>query len=95
MTLLKNKILLIALSALFFTFTQAQKAPDPVVINGHITDKGSYTKIYLDTLNGQNPWIFASAIIEGDGSFKIIAPINATDIFRLRLDDAAHKILYS
>ena len=93
MTLLKNKILLIALSALFFTFTQAQKAPNPIVINGHITDKGSYTKIYLDTLNGQNPWIFASAIIEGDGSFKIIAPINATDIFRLRLDDQNYMML--
>ena len=93
MTLLKNKILLIALSTLIFTFTQAQKAPNPVVINGHIADKGTYTKIYLDTLNGQNPWIFASSIIESDGSFKLVAPITATDIFRLRLDDKNYMML--
>jgi thiol-disulfide isomerase/thioredoxin len=93
MTLLKNKILLIALSSLIFTFTQAQKTPNPVVISGHITDKGAYTKIYLDTLNGQNPWIFASAAIDNDGSFKIVAPISSTDIFRLRLDDKNYMML--
>jgi thiol-disulfide isomerase/thioredoxin len=93
MTPLKNKILLIAISTLIFTFTQAQKAPNPVVISGHITDKGAYTKIYLDTLNGQNPWIFASTTIGNDGSFKLVAPITATDIFRLRLDDQNYMML--
>jgi len=93
MTLVKNKILLIAFSTLIFTFTQAQKAPNPVVISGHISDKGSYTKIYLDTLNGQNPWIFVSSAIDENGSFKLIAPIITTDIFRLRLDDKNYMMV--
>ncbi len=87
MNLLRNKLLLMAISAFFYAYTQAQKAPDPVVINGTITQSGAYKQIYLDTLNGNNPWIFVSSAIDSNGNFQLTAPITATDIFRLRLDD--------
>lgn len=93
MKILKNKFLLIVLTTLLFITAQAQKSPGPVVISGSIANKGSYTKVYLDTLNGQNPWIFASAAIDSNGSFKIVAPIKTTDIFRLRLDDKNYMML--
>ncbi len=93
MTFLKNKFFLLAFSCLLITISQAQKTPNPVVISGSIADKGAYTKIYLDTLNGENPWIFASADIESDGTFKLVAPIKAADIFRLRLDDKNYMML--
>jgi len=93
MILLKNKFFLIVISTLFYTFSQAQKAPQPLVINGTITEKGNYKQIFLDTLNGQNPWIYVSSAIDENGSFKLIAPITATDIFRLRLDDKNYMML--
>ncbi len=93
MILLKNKFFLIVLFTLFYTFSQAQKTPQPLVINGTITEKGAYKQIYLDTLNGQNPWIYVSSAIDENGSFKLIAPITATDIFRLRLDDKNYMMV--
>ena len=93
MNLLKNKFFLIVISTLLITIAQAQKAPNPVVINGTLTNKGAYTKIYLDTLNGQNPWIFVSAAIDSNGKFKLVAPITSADIFRLRLDDNNYMML--
>ena len=93
MNLLKIKFILIFISVLSITIATAQKTPEPLVINGTITDKGSYKQIYLDTLNGQNPWIYVSAAIDENGNFKLIAPITATDIFRLRLDDKNYMML--
>jgi len=93
MELLKNKFLLIVILILFSTLTRAQKTPDPVVINGTITDKGTYKQIYLDTLNGQNPWIFVSSAIDSNGNFKLVAPITSADIFRLRLDDKNYMMV--
>lgn len=93
MKFLKNTYFLIALSTLLFTLAHAQNAPDPVVISGTLTAKGTYTKIYLDTLNGQNPWIFVSAAIDSNGNFKLVAPITSADIFRLRLDDKNYMML--
>ncbi len=93
MYLLKNKLLLVAVSVLAFGFLYAQKAPNPVVINGTLAEKGSYTKIFLDTLNSQNPWIFATADITPDGKFRIETSISKTDIFRLRLDDENYMML--
>ena len=93
MNLLKNKFFLIAILSLLFTLAQAQKAPNPVIINGTLTNKGTYTKIYLDTINGQNPWIFVSAAIDSNGNFKLVAPITISDIFRLRLDDKNYMML--
>jgi thiol-disulfide isomerase/thioredoxin len=90
---MKNKLILIVISVIFSTLTQAQKAANPVVITGNIKDKGAYKQIYLDTLNGQNPWIFVSSAIDENGSFKLVVPITAADIFRLRLDDKNYMIL--
>lgn len=70
-----------------FTSMQAQRALKPVVINGKLGDKGSFTQIYLDTLNGKNPWIFAQSPINGDGTFQLNVSIMKPDIYRLRLDD--------
>ena len=93
MNLLKNTFSLITLSVLLFTFAQAQKVSEPVVINGTISEKSDYKQIYLDTLHGQNPWIFASSAIESNGAFKLVAPVKAPDIFRLRLDDKNYMML--
>jgi thiol-disulfide isomerase/thioredoxin len=93
MNLLKNKFFLIFISLLLFTISNAQKASDPVIISGTITDKGAYKQIYLDTLNGQNPWIFVSSAIDSNGNFKLVAPINTADIFRLRLDDKNYMMV--
>lgn len=93
MNVLKFKFFLIALSTLFITLAQGQKSQNPVIISGTIADKGAYKQIYLDTLNGQNPWIFVSSAIDSNGSFKLIAPITGTDIFRLRLDDKNYMML--
>lgn len=94
MNTLKNKFLLVAvLFTLLFTFTQAQKPINPVIINGTLTEKGAYKQIYLDTLNGQNPWLFVSSVIDSNGSFRLVAPITKADIFRLRLDDKNYMML--
>jgi len=93
MNLLKKKLILIFYSVLLTTVSWAQKSQDPVIISGIIAGKGAYKQIYLDTLNGQNPWIFVSATIDSNGSFKLVAPITATDIYRLRLDDQNYMML--
>jgi thiol-disulfide isomerase/thioredoxin len=93
MNLLRKKLFLFAISVLSYSLTQAQKAPDLVIINGTITQKGTYKQIYLDTLNGQNPWIFVSSTLDSNGNFKLVAPINAADIYRLRLDDNNYMML--
>lgn len=93
MNVLKNKIFLLAVFTLYFTFSQAQKSINPVVISGTLADKGAYKQIFLDTLNGQNPWIFVSAAIDSNGNFKLVAPITYADIFRLRLDDKNYMML--
>jgi thiol-disulfide isomerase/thioredoxin len=93
MNLFKNRIILAAFTVLTFISAQAQKVLNPVVINGTITQKGTFKQIYLDTLNGQNPWIFVSADIDENGSFKLVAPISTTDIFRLRLDDKNYMMV--
>jgi len=90
---MKKKFLLIVFSVLFSTLIQAQKATDPVIITGTITEKGSYKQIYLDTLNGQNPWIFVSSAIDENGNFELKAPISSADIFRLRLDDKNYMMV--
>ncbi len=71
----------------------AQKAPTPVVITGTLTVKGAYKQIYLDTLNGNNPWIFVSAALDSNGNFRLLAPVSAPDIFRLRLDDKNYMMI--
>lgn len=93
MNQLNIKFILIAISVLFVTSAQAQKSSDPVVISGTISEKGDYKQIYLDTLHSQNPWIFASSAIESNGAFKLVAPVKAADIFRLRLDDKNYMML--
>ena len=90
---MKNKFILVICSMLLYGATLAQKAPAPVVITGNIAVKGSYKQIYLDTLNGQNPWIFVSSAIDSNGNFKLVAPIAYADIFRLRLDDKNYMML--
>jgi thiol-disulfide isomerase/thioredoxin len=89
----KLKYLLVLLTLFIYTLVHAQKTSNLVVINGTITDKGAYTKIYIDTLKGQNPWIFASADLDENGSFKLVVPITSTDLFRLRLDDKNYIML--
>ena len=81
-------VFLLSCSSLF-----AQKAVNSVIINGTLIEKGAYKQIFLDTLNGQNPWIFVSSDIDENGSFKLVAPITKTDIFRLRLDDKNYMML--
>jgi thiol-disulfide isomerase/thioredoxin len=93
MNILKNKFILLIISALFFTIAQAQKNTNPVTINGTLSEKGDYKQIYLDTLHGQNPWIFVSSAIESNGTFKLVAPVTVPDIFRLRLDDKNYMML--
>jgi len=93
MNQLNIKFILIAISVLFVTSAQAQKSSAPVVISGTISEKGDYKQIYLDTLHSQNPWIFASSAIESNGAFKLVAPVKAADIFRLRLDDKNYMML--
>jgi len=93
MNQLNIKFILIAISVLFVTSAQAQKSSDPVVISGTISEKGDYKQIYLDTLHSQNPWIFASSAIESNGAFKLVAPVKAADIYRLRLDDKNYMML--
>lgn len=67
--------------------SNAQKNSKLVTISGKLGQKASYTQIYLDTLGGQNPWIYSSAPIAEDGSFELTASVNIPDIYRLRLDD--------
>ena len=93
MNLLRKTLLLLIFTVLVSVFVQGQKAPSPVVINGTLAEKGSYTKIFLDTLNSQNPWMFASADITPEGKFRIETSISKTDIFRLRLDDENYMML--
>jgi len=93
MNLLRNTLLLLIFTVLVSGFVQGQKVPSPVVINGTLAEKGSYSKIFLDTLNSQNPWIFASADITPEGKFRIETSISKTDIFRLRLDDENYMML--
>jgi len=89
---MRNFILTIILSTLC-ALTFAQKAEKPVTITGKISGNATYTKIYLDTLNGQNPWIFVTSSIDAEGNFSIVAPIVNADIFRLRLDDKNYMML--
>jgi thiol-disulfide isomerase/thioredoxin len=88
-----RKLITTFLLTIIVTLIFAQKAEKPVTITGTITDKGAYTKIYLDTLYGNNPWIFVLSDIATDGSFKLVAPISNADIFRLRLDDKNYMML--
>ena len=88
-----KKFFLPALFSLISIFAIAQQAPDPVVIKGTLAQKGTYNQIFLDTLNGQNPWIFVSSEIDAAGNFTLIAPIANADIFRLRLDDKNYMML--
>ena len=88
-----KKILLPAIFSLISILALAQKAPDPVVIKGNLAQKGTYNQIFLDTLNGQNPWIFVSSEIDALGNFTLVAPIANADIFRLRLDDKNYMML--
>jgi thiol-disulfide isomerase/thioredoxin len=88
-----RKIITTLLLSILGTLVFAQKVDKPVTITGTITEKGTYTKIYLDTLNGNNPWIFVTSDIGSDGSFKLVIPINYTDIFRLRLDDKNYMMV--
>jgi len=88
-----HKLILILLTALLYTSTQAQKAQELVEIRGTISEKGAYRQIFLDTLNGQNPWIYASAVIDSLGSFKMTAPVQAPDIYRLRLDENNYMMM--
>lgn len=88
-----KKIFLPAILSLISIFAMAQKAPDPVVIKGNLAQKGTYNQIFLDTLNGQNPWIFVSSDIDASGNFTLVAPIANADIFRLRLDDKNYMML--
>ncbi len=89
----QKTILFTALSLLFITAISAQKIQAPVIINGTITEKGTYKQIYLDTLNGNNPWIYVSSAIDSNGCFKLVAPVAATDIYRLRLDDKNYMMI--
>jgi thiol-disulfide isomerase/thioredoxin len=88
-----KKFFLPALFSLISILAIAQQAPDPVVIKGTLAQKGTYNQIFLDTLNGQNPWIFVSSEIDAAGNFTLIAPIANADIFRLRLDDKNYMML--
>lgn len=90
---LKNKLFLAAIFSVCLMLAQAQKAPGQVIINGTIAEKGNYNKIYLDTLNSQNPWVFVVANIQNDGSFKLSAPVSTPGIYRLRLDDQNYMML--
>jgi len=91
-TIIKT-ISIVLLILVFEATLLAQKSTTPVVINGTITEKGTYKQIYLDTLNGQNPWIFVSSAIDSNGNFKLTAPITSADIFRLRLDDKNYMMV--
>ncbi len=88
-----KKIFLPVIFSLISILAMAQQAPDPIVIKGNLAQKGTYNQIFLDTLNGQNPWIFVSSEIDASGNFTLIAPIANTDIFRLRLDDKNYMML--
>jgi len=91
---LRNKLtFLISLSIFVCTLTLAQKSQNPVIISGTLSEKGNYKQIYLDTLNGNNPWIFVSSAIDSNGNFRITAPVANPDIFRLRLDDKNYMML--
>ena len=92
-SLLYKTITIVSLLLLCVGTLIAQKTIQTVVITGTITDKGAYKQIYLDTLNGQNPWIYVSAALDDNGAFKLIAPVPSTDIFRLRLDDQNYMML--
>jgi len=88
-----KKFFLPAILSLISILAMAQQAPDPVVIKGNLAQKGTYNQIFLDTLNGQNPWIFVSSEIDASGNFTLVAPIANSDIFRLRLDDKNYMML--
>ena len=88
-----KKFFLPAIFSFISIFAMAQQAPDPVVIKGNLAQKGTYNQIFLDTLNGQNPWIFVSSEIDAAGNFTLIVPVTSADIFRLRLDDKNYMML--
>jgi len=89
----KAMIVAAVLFSFCFSETYAQKSATPVIINGNIAAKSGYKQIFLDTLNGQNPWIFVSAAIDSNGAFQLVAPIQSTEILRLRLDDKNYMML--
>jgi len=93
MKLISISSLLLVLLLAICTTSQAQKSQNQVIISGTLSDRGNYKQIYLDTLNGNNPWIFVSSAIDSNGNFKLIAPIANADIFRLRLDDKNYMML--
>jgi thiol-disulfide isomerase/thioredoxin len=88
-----KKFFLPAIFSLISIFAMAQQTPDPIVIKGNLAQKGTYNQIFLDTLNGQNPWIFVSSEIDAAGNFTLIVPVANADIFRLRLDDKNYMML--
>lgn len=79
---LKLFVLLMILSGNLFA--QEKKS---ITISGKISEFGSYSTIYLDSLNLKGGGQIAADSLGKDGSFTLKAQIAATNLFRLRLDD--------
>lgn len=88
-----KKLLSILIILITVSVASAQKKAEPVIISGKLGETATYKQIYLDTLNGQNPWIFASSEIDSLGNFKMVADVKTVDIYRLRLDNENYMML--
>ena len=88
-----KKLLSILIILITVSVASAQKKAEPVIISGKLGETATYKQIYLDTLNGQNPWIFAYSEIDSLGNFKLVADVKTVDIYRLRLDNENYMML--
>lgn len=88
-----KKLLSILIILITVSVASAQKKAEPVIISGKLGETATYKQIYLDTLNGQNPWIFAYSEIDSLGNFKMVADVKTVDIYRLRLDNENYMML--
>ena len=79
--------------ACLITFTVSAQKNKLTTLSGKLADKGAFTMIYLDTLSQKTSEDFAAAAVEADGKFKLTAPVEKTNIFKLRLDDQNYLML--
>jgi thiol-disulfide isomerase/thioredoxin len=89
---MKYLLILLAFLGFFHISSTAQRAK-VVKIHGKLGAKGSYTKIYLDSVSQKGFNEFDTSAIRSKGRFKLSVHINRTDIYKLRLDETNYTML--
>jgi len=87
------KILTTTLS-IAFLFLALQAAGQAITtISGQFGSPVGFSMIYLDTLSNRGSEDYAAAEVKADGRFELKAPIEKTDIYKLRVDDNNYLML--